>query len=350
MSKVKLYNYIKLIAFVLCFAGIPLAMVITGYYYTYIQNINIFKKNISSEINAFYTKLEPFADQQKFWYFLFDNRINIKTKKGKDTSESITILANELNFLRKDYDFEYIVYHPNLGAIPCIASDTLGGNFDDKKKALNLVWRFKKPGPDIEISNQDEVILGKVFGPQFYINHLNITELDNKDLQLCWTDSQYKRRLIWNTFIYDCLVMVFIKPESLSDISCVKKYLETRSGELSYDFGFSIKDSRQNIFYHNHLNKNRINEIESASLICEKEHLLEIKTDNYYIFPKFLRPGVTVYGYFDRSRITNINPSAYWNLAILVCVIFFIVLTIYGRNIIIYQIGNGIPHPYKLIY
>ena len=75
MSRAKLYDYIKFIAFVLCFAGIPLAIVITGYYYTWIQNISIFEKNLSRDISAFYTKLEPFADQQKFWYFLFDNRI-----------------------------------------------------------------------------------------------------------------------------------------------------------------------------------------------------------------------------------------------------------------------------------
>ncbi|MBQ2592794.1 MAG: SpoIIE family protein phosphatase [Candidatus Riflebacteria bacterium] len=348
MSKAKLYNYIKFLAFVLCFAGIPLAMTITGYYHTWVQNRNIFEKNISREISAFYTRLELLAEQQKFWYFLFDNRIVKKTRRGKDTSESITILANELNSLKKDYDFDYVVYHPQLGAIPCIASDTLGGNFEDWKIAFNSVWRFKKPGPDIVLTDKEEVILGKVFGPQFYIDHLNLNEFDNKDLQLCWTDSQYKRRIIWNAFIYDCLVMVFIKPESLYDISCVKKYLETIRGELPFNFGFSIKDSSKNIFYHDNLNNDRIKEIESASLVCEKEHLLEKKSDNYYIFPKFLRPGVTVYGYFDKSEIVNIKPSVYWNFAVLICFILSIVLTLYGRNIIILRKVDKVSIRWKL--
>ena len=46
MSRAKLYKYIEFIAFALCFAGIPLAMVITGYYYTWIQNRSIFEKNL----------------------------------------------------------------------------------------------------------------------------------------------------------------------------------------------------------------------------------------------------------------------------------------------------------------
>ena len=348
MSRAKLYKYIEFIAFALCFAGIPLAMVITGYYYTWIQNRSIFEKNLSREISAFYTRLEPFADQQKFWYFLFDNRINKKTRRGKDSSETLTILANELNSLRKDYDFDYIVYHPKLGAIPCLASDTLGGNFEDWKIAFNCVWRHKNPGLNHGISSKEEVVLGKVFGPQFYISHLDITEFANKDLQLCWTDSQYKRRLIWNTFFHECLVMVFIKPESLYDISCVKKYLKNTSRELSYNFGFSIKDTSKDIFYHDNLNNNRIKEIESASLIYEKEHLLEIKSDNYYIFPKFLRPGVTVYGYFDKSDIVNIKPSVYWNLAVLICFILSIILTIYGRNIIVLRKVDKVSIRWKL--
>lgn len=347
MNKTKLYDYIKFIAFVVCFAGIPFAIVITGYYYTWIQNKSIFEKNLSREINAFFTRLEPFADQQKFWYFLFDNQINKKTKKGKNTLESIQKIANQLDILKKDYDFDYIVYNPKLGAVPRIATDTLGGSFEDWKIAFDLVWRFKKLR-HIKITDQEEVIIGKVFGPQFYINHLDITEYDNKDLQLCWTDSQYKRRLIWNTFIYDCLVMTFIKPENLDNISCIKKYLETSSGELSYDFKFSINDSNNNIFFHENLSEDRKKEIESASLIYEKEHLLEIKSENYYIFPKFLRPGVTVYGYFDKADIVNIKPSIYWNLAILFCLIMVILLTIYGRNIIILHKLDKISIRWKL--
>ena len=347
MNKTKLYDYLKFIVFVVCFAGIPFAIVITGYYYTWIQNKSIFEKNISREINAFFTRLEPFADQQKFWYFLFDNRINGNAKKGKDTSETLEKLAHELDSLKQNYDFDYIVYHPKFGAISKIASDTFGGGFEDWKIALKLVWNYKRLGRN-NFSAKDEVILGKVFGPQFYINHLNITESDNKELQLCWTDSQYKRRLIWNTTIFECLVMVFIKPENLNNISCVKKYLETTSGELSYNFAFSIKDSKNNLFYHDNLSKDKIKEIESASLIYEKEHLLEIKSENYYIFPKFLRPGVTVYGYFDKTNIVNIKPSIYWNLAILFCSIFVILLIIYGRNIIILHKLDKVSIRWKL--
>lgn len=347
MSRAKIYDYIKFIAFVLCFAGIPLTLVITGYYYTWIQNKSIFEKSLSREIGAFYTKLELFADQQKFWYFLFDDRINKKTKKGKDTNECLKILASELDSLKKDYDFDYIVYNPSSGAIPSIASDTLGGNFEEWKIALKTVWNFKKPG-SYRVKGKEEIILGKVFGPQFYIEHLNITEFDNKDLQLCWTDSQYKRRLIWNTYIFNCLVMVFIKPEFLDDIGSVMKYLETTMGELSYNIAFSIKDSNSGIFYHGNISEEKKKEIESASLICEKERFLEIQTDNLYIYSKYLRPGVTVYGYFDKSNIINIKPSVSWNLAVLLCFIIAIIISLYGRSIIVLHKLDKLSIKWKL--
>ena len=347
MSRAKLYDYIKFIAFVFCFAGIPLALIIAGYYYTWIHNKRIFEKSLSREINAFYTKLEPFADQQKFWYFLFDDRINKKSQKGKDYSETLKILASELDSLKKDYDFDYIVYHPESGAIPCIASDTLGGNLEEWKIALRTVWNFKRPG-EHRINGNEEIILGKVFGPQFYIEHLNIDESDNKDLQLCWTDSQYKRRLIWNTYIFNCLVMVFIKPAYLEDIGSIMKYLGTTRGELSYNLGFSIKDSKTNSFYHGNLSKDQKKEIESASFVYEKDRLLEIKTENYYVFPKYLRPGVTVYGYFDKANVVNIKPSVYWNLAIVLCSILAFIISLYGRNIIVLHKLDKISIKWKL--
>ncbi len=346
MNMEKLYKYIKFIAFVLCFAGIPLALVIAGFYYTLNQNKSIFEKSVSREISAFYTRLEPFADQQKFWYFLFDSRIR-KANSGKNTSDTIKKLAAELNNLKKYYDFDYIIYHPNDGAFSRISSDCLGGTLSEWKIALKLIWLFKALRKEI-FSEKEEIILGKVFGPQFYLKHLNISEFDNKELQLCWTDSQYKRRLIWNTYIYKCLVMTFIKPEQLKDISCIYKYLETTRGELSYNFGFSVKDSNTGIFYHSNISEDKKKEIESASLLSEKECLLEIKTNNYYIYPKYLRPGVTVYGYLDKSNIVNLKPSIYWILAILFCFIFSAFLTIYGRNIILLHKIDKISIKWKL--
>ncbi|MBP5470406.1 MAG: hypothetical protein J6Z11_14305, partial [Candidatus Riflebacteria bacterium] len=142
MNRAKLIDYLKLIAFVLCFAGIPLAMVIAGYYYTLIKNNNIYEKSVFREISNYYTRLESISDQEKFWYYLFDNRINKNTKKGNTTKESLKNLASELKTLKKDYDFDYIVYHTIEGAIPSITSTTLGGVFEEWKIALKIVWSF----------------------------------------------------------------------------------------------------------------------------------------------------------------------------------------------------------------
>ena len=75
MNKQRFYDLLKFVAFVICFAGIPLGMMIFGYFHTKNVNRENFVKNLTSNISAFYTKLTPFADQQKFWWYLFNSHI-----------------------------------------------------------------------------------------------------------------------------------------------------------------------------------------------------------------------------------------------------------------------------------
>ena len=72
MNKKKYSDYIKFIAFILCFVGIPLGMAFTGYYYTFQSNKSILEKKLSNEINAFYTKLgyREVKRDKEFVYYL----------------------------------------------------------------------------------------------------------------------------------------------------------------------------------------------------------------------------------------------------------------------------------------
>lgn len=332
MKKNRIYDLIKFVIFVICFVVIPSIMVITGYFYTRQKNKNTFFKSLSREISGFFTNLESFSDKQRFWCLLFNNNIIIKnqTKKEKEIKKTIENLGNSFKELNEYYDFDYIVYHPKFGTVASLSSDCLEGELYERNIAIDAAWKFmvlRQPP-----TKNEEIILGKVFGPQFYIEHLikNI----KKELELCWTDSCYKRRLIWANIFNNCLVMAFIKPESLTDIENVKTFLGKTKDKLSYNFGFSIKDTQRDIFIHSGISENRKQEIESAALIYERDRLSKIETEHYYVFPKFLRADVTIFAYFDKKDIKCIEPSFYWILGLLFTSGWIICLGLYGWNIL----------------
>ncbi|MBP5469451.1 MAG: hypothetical protein J6Z11_09425, partial [Candidatus Riflebacteria bacterium] len=330
MNRNRVYDLIKIILFILCFVAIPSVMIITGYCYTWQKNKNTFFRNLSREISDFFTNLESFSDQQKFWCLLFNNNIIAKTKKGKGIKETIENLDNSFKELNKYFDFDYIVYNPKFRTVASLSADCLKGEPDEINIAINTVWKNMNNREKTALDK--EIILGKVFGPQFYIEHLR--KSSSSELALCWTDSCYKRRLIWAKIFDKCLVMAFIKPESLTDVKSVKSFLEKTKNELPYNFGFSIKDTNKNIFFHSGINENGKLEIESSALIYERDRLREIETEHYYVFPKFLRPGVTIFASFDKKEIKGVEPSLYWIFGLLSTFVLVICLCLYGWNII----------------
>ena len=349
MKKHTFYNFTKYVFFILCFIGIPTALLFTGYYYTRQQNIKNFEKDLFREINAFYTRFDTIEDPQKFWYYLFYNNIVLKSKKSKKLQETIQNIVNDFKDLKKDYDFDYIVYHSEYGGVVNIASDTVGGSIADLKRSLNIVYNYYYHSNINVVKNKDEEeLLGRVFGPQFFIGHLYVSEHSKKGVGLCWTDSLYKRRLIWCSRVNGCLAMAFLKPKYLNDLSCLAKYLENSEKEMSYDFSFSIKNTDTNTFIHSSNKTNHIDEVKKASLIYEKDGLLEIKTNNYYIYPKFLRPGVTVYSFFDKSKIKNIEPSWIWKIGIILDLFVGLFLIIYYWRIIFLHKLDSISIKWKL--
>lgn len=370
MKNIKGLDFIKLIIFIFCFAGIPLFMVLTGYYYSLLQNKNIYIKDLSQKFSTLYTKFSSFEEQERFWYLLFEENIKNNITKSNNITESLTKIANSFKELKKDYDFEYIVYNPNYKPIFELSSDSLGGTPYEKKIALNAIWNYKIKKVN-NFNHKVEEILGKVFGPQFYVGNLNTKYITGDELQLCWTDSQYKRRLIWNCFIQDCLVLALIKPDSLTDIKCLETYIKKVNKEqLLNNFptsenskatsintnsnylddkaiGFSIKNN--NIFLHpSSLDDLSKKEIEKADSNYVKNRSMLIESENYYIFPKYLRPDVTIYGYFNKSNINPEKTSIIWNIGIVITITLTIVIIINSWKIIILKKLENISIKWKL--
>ena len=312
MKKQQLFNFLKFLIFIICFCIIPLLLILLGYYYTWQKNEKTLIKNLSNKVSSLYSNLALFSDQQKFWYLLFQNKIENSSNQGKNTQETLKNHAKAFEDLNKIYDFDYIVYHPDYGLIASMSPDTLGGNINEQKIAINYVYKYKI-FDNFACSTKTEEILGKVFGPQFYVENLKIKTRLNRGLHLCWTDSQYKKKLIWSSDSHGCLSLAFIKQEDLNNIIYIKKYLDNLNKEINFDINFSIKDDINDKFLHpNFITDKQKEEIESADKNYKNNRALQIETNNYYIFPKFLRAGITIYGYFNKNLLTNTSPSFYW--------------------------------------
>ncbi len=351
MNKNKFNFFLRFLLFVICFVCIPIAMVFTGYYYTFQRNKKNCYKNITRKVSSYSTRLEQISDSQSFWYYLFKKNIVENTLKTDNITKTVSLITNKLEKLNKNYDFDYVVYHPKLGFSSKLHKDTLGGNEKEQKEAINVVYKYRL-GILKSYSVVNEEILGKVFGPQFYIAHVYLEEANEKGLKLCWTDSLYKRSLIWNSVINKCLVMTFINIENLHNINYIKKYLDSidsdeNDSEKDSRF-FTIRENDSNSFLHSINDDKKRKEIELASYICDKDCLLEIETDNYYIFPKFLRPGITVYDCYDKSKLVGLEPSFYWKLGIIFSLVFGLIITVYGFRILILHKLDNISIKWKL--
>ena len=347
MNKKKVYDLFKLFAFIFCFAGIPFIMIITGFFYTRYENKVLMLNNLTNDVSVIHSQLEFFSNQENFWGLLFEENIAKNTKVSNNIEESMQNFANSLKELNQKYDFDYLVYNPKKGIIASLSEDTLGGSEKERKMALNYVWKAKFRYNPL-LNPKLEEALGKVFGPQFYITHF--FENRRKDMRLCWTDSLYKRRLIWNCSINKCLVLTFLKPESLTDLSCLKTFLENMSGDIYRKFNYSIKDTNTNTFLHTISSESRKEEIQKASNLYEKNRLTRIETEHYWVFPKYLRPGVYVFVHFDKKNIEGIEPSGFWWFGILIFFILGIVISIYGWRVIYLHKLDTLSIKWKLAF
>lgn len=414
MNKNKIIDFLKLFAFVVCFAGIPLTMVCLGYYYSVKQYKEALVKDLHRDVSAFYTKLTLSSDPEKFWCYLFYNKINSKINvysndyfvlraviekvKGYllnyipnrnnktfinyipnklfsfyinlansniapiisvlfpqpiNNSQEIPliILDNILFELNKSYDFDYIVYCPDCDVRGKLNPGVIGGTLSEQKLAYQTIWNCKRFGFSIPITEEVEKLLGKIFGPQFYINHLDVDETDNTGLKLCWTDSLYKRRVLWSNVNQGCLTLVFLKPELINDIESIKTYLNSINDELNYNLVFSIKNDETKTFLHSdYCNEIEKKEIENASLIYEKDRSMKIETEHFFVFPKFLRAGVTVYGAFRKSDSKYSKTFLSWIIWIIVTALGALYIFIYAWKIIILKKLDNVSIRWKLVF
>lgn len=347
MNNADLRKRLNFYAFILCFAVIPLIVVLGGYYYTQSQNRELFLKSKSKAISSFFTKLSMFADPQRFWCYMLRDNVTYKIANNGDQLQILKNAALTMKKVGDIYGFDYMAYHPTIGVIASLSADTLHGTDEDIKKALYFCWsrkcrRAHRPADDVQIA------LGKVFGPQFYVEEIDASDTENQEPALTWSDANNKRCLLWFEGIYDCLLIAFIRPERLEDADAIIAYLTRHGEELGGDFSFSLKNANNNHFWHGSLNASQSLEIEHAAEIYEKNSSMQIETEHFYVYPKFLRPGITVFGYFEKSLFASVKTSALWFVGIALISLMAIAITIYGWRILILQMRDTLSLKWKL--
>ncbi len=335
MSKQRFFDLLKFFAFVVCFAGIPLGMMIFGYYHTKNTNRENDIKNLTSNISTFYTKLNPFAEQEKFWWYLFNSQVVEPMSYNRLPKESMREFARRFSNLNEKYDFEYVVYNPEYGMIASISADTLRGTKQEKKLALAYCWYYATNVRDFFPTEEMEKAAGNVFGPQFYPGHMNFCEPDAPYPALCWADSTYERKPFWALARGRCLLMAFLKQESLEDTKCMIPYLENARNEIGYNVDFAIIDENSRKNWYSELSESEKTEINNAYKNYEINRSLRIETENFIVFPKFLRPGVTVLGYLKKSYISENKSYHYWIYLFIITALLAAAVVVYGWQVLI---------------
>ena len=347
MNKTSSYDWFKFFTFILCFAGIPILLVFYGLRYNSVLNREAYINKLTKNISAFYTELSLFSDQQKFWCYLFNNEIKNKSVASDTIIDTMRNIEANIKDLQKSYKFEYIIYHPEAGGLTNISPDTLGGNGAEQKAALNFCYAYKvfRQWPSVESC---EAVLGKVFGPQLYYRHFDFCDADDKEASLVWTDSSYKRKLFWISSVRRCLVITFIDPQDVYNLDCIKTYLRQNAYKIDSDFNFSIREAGKSNFIHFGLDREQKKEIENAFENYEKNRLMQIETDNFYVFPKFLRPGITILGYLNKSVLNQIGIGWGWKISLAVVLVICLLIVVYAWRIFILHILDSLSLKWKL--
>ena len=353
MNEHRFTDYIKFFTFFACFVGIP--VIITFFGYNYEKRVNYEKsvKNLSSKIYNFYTKLTPFSNQQIFWIHLFNNQISKKALKGKTVRESMENIAYLFGQLSKKYDFEYLVYNPYEGMIASLSHDTLGGNERQKTLALTDCWNYHYKYDIWAKSKYTEVeeARGIVFGPQFYIAHTKHSiENETLEMNLCWTDSLYQRKPFWFGLKNNSIMMAFIHPESLKNTRCLTPFLQEATSEIGHNISFEVIDENDSEYLNS--SNNRSSEVGLALKKYETNPSLKIETENYIIYPKFLRPGILVAGIVKKSDVpVGISSSLnYWLYIFSAIFIFSIVIFAFGWQVIVNKKLDRVSIKWKLCF
>lgn len=296
-------------AFVFCFVGIPAMLMFYGMSYLKLRGSqNRLNKN-NEELSRFYKDMHRFADPQYFWCSYLMQRFAPETIEAKDAAVEIVKRTTET---RKKLKFNYVICSPKEGVIS--TSWPLEPR-EDWALALSMVWKIKTHNRH-QVSEAEQRAGGRIFGPQLNLVHFE-NSIRSDDLFLVLADSRFKKPSVWCNIVHDRLILVFIEPQDLGSSEGIWNFLVDYSNNSGGLFQFSVKDS-ENGFRHADISPELAGEVEQAAAEYERQKLQQVTTANLIVFPRFLKPGLTIFGYIHKSSIVdNSLQKPIWLLVLL---------------------------------
>ncbi len=305
------------LAFILCFIGIPGFMLFLGMLHLQNQDTGNRLESQHQKLREFYVELRKFADPQYYWCSTLMEKLapdsvasEAAILKGSDAFSRV--LVSRLKDLRRNLKFNYVVYTPTRGVL---SSSMPLEPLSVWKPGLSFAWKAVLSGRS-EVTHEEQVAGGKIFGPQLYWGHFE-NNVSIRDFCLIWGDAQFKKPLAWGRVIRQHLVLAFIDLKDLRGNDGILNLLNEFSQNSDHIWRFSLQDDAHG-FRHGTGDRRIARQVMAAAAEYGKYKTQKIETENLIVYPFFLRPGIKIYGFIEKSRFSSsLVPGYAWSVVFL---------------------------------
>ena len=329
-------------AFVLCFAGIPGLLLVAGLLHEKRQDSVIRLEKLRGDLNRFYQDISKQADPQRFWCVTLSEALADDTIEKTSSVKIGSDIEERLRRLKQKLNFDFLVYTPQKSIF---SSSMILEPEHDWKLAVGMVWKIFAPGKP-RVSEEEKLAGGRVFGPQLYWEHFD-NNIKVDDYYLVWADSTYKKPLLWGKLVHGHLILAFIDIGELEGSDGLWNLLQEFSSRTGNNWLFSMQDDRGTFRHPSLAARHRI-QIENAAAEYGLEKTQQITTDDFEVFPMFLRPGVTIFGYLDRSIVVGkIRSDLFWPVVVVFGLLAFLLMR-YAWSLIVQECLDDVSLRWKL--
>lgn len=336
-------KFLLFLMFVVCFILAPAILLVSGIVYLRAQEEENLLKQHQEELNRVFKNLHAYSDGERFWCQYLNHELDNRLL-DKQLQVTIGNISGAIDSLRKDLQFDYVLFEPKKGVVESTVPTEPLQDWVTALTTFHKRLRLKKRDLRDPLRHEEEAI-GRVFGPQVCLKHLeNSTE---ERYFLVWPDSTFVRPLLWVKVIDQVLVVVMIKRENLQVLGGVKSFLRKFSQSHAQKLRFAVVEGNEIDL----LAKDTrfLQEIVSALELHDTSRAAKIETENLIVFPRFIRPGLSIVGYFDQSLI---KPD-FHNVFIVVIFLFLLVSLVslrYALNVYLKGLPDALSLKWKLRY
>ncbi|MEW6708709.1 MAG: SpoIIE family protein phosphatase [Candidatus Riflebacteria bacterium] len=335
-------RYLAFLMFVFCFVIIPGILLTTGIVYLRAQSRDLQLKSRIDEINRLFKNMQAFADPERFWCVYLNSELDERLE-GNSLNETADNIRKKLAHLKSGLNFNHIVYTPQKGIIDTSIS---AEPKEDWFAALNVFQRrLRRVRRDHNYPKpEEEAAIGKVFGPQVNLKHLHNSHEER--YFLVWPDSQFRKPLLWCKVVSNVLIVIMIDYHELNAIGGIYSFLARFYEDSGKRLKFALISENGKIDLVDQ-DTSTIEQLKAGLEACIGGRLPIFETRDFVILPKFIRPDVSIMGYFSRDDIApRFNLLHLLSIAAFVLIGLFI--CIYSYRVFVCELPDSLSLKWKL--